>query len=200
MGYRVHSLSSLPFEDDVDLYILVINGALTEDIYGYLRKNFDRIAQNIGDRAVIAEGFNREGWGEQVIDAYLKDYSTPSGTTFATYRDLYKFLPALLITDYHPKRVYRKEIRDHNALRLFIPLRDAKASYGDLDFFFRSLEDFTQNRSADFIANFETPGFLAQASQHHDVLMLQPNFFGIGININAFLDKVGRRGRITDRK
>lgn len=194
MGYRVHSLSSIPVENGVDLYIFVINGDINEDLYGYLSKNFDRIAQNIGDSAVIAEGFDRRDWGHSICEAYLKNYDSPSDFGYEDYDAMYTALPAILITDCHPSCTgeYGHMLEDGEALRLLVPLRYAKSEFGDLDSFFRSLEQFTRDRNEDFLNKFASPDFFEKVKEQSDLLVLQPNIFGIGVNINNFLKRIGK--------
>jgi hypothetical protein len=72
--------------------------------------NFAKIAKDIGKRAVIARGLEPEAWTDEVARLYLGEKP----------EDYMRMLPALLLTDAHPKTLAK------NSLRLLVPLRHAK--------------------------------------------------------------------------
>ena len=54
MGYLLNSLSNLPIDESVTLYIFVIDGTWDTEHTAALRRNFHQIARAIGNNAVIA--------------------------------------------------------------------------------------------------------------------------------------------------
>jgi hypothetical protein len=90
-------------------------------------------------------------------------------------------LPALLITNDHPDDL------KVDSLRLIVPLQHAENHFGNWHQFFESLAQFVRGENDDFARRFEDTGDLLDAS--NKVVMLQPNFFGLGLNINELLDR-----------
>ena len=174
MGYQLTSLGNLPIENDVDLYIFVVNGNWHGGRYEILEKNFSNIAQQIGARSVIAKGFEENLWSTEICRKYLGK----------SYDDLFKHLPALLLTDSHPDRIRE------DSLRLLIPLRNAEERFGDLESFFRSLSKFAKFGNSEFLDNFSDQRDWKRAG--NDIIDLKPNFFGIGINLNEFIRRFRR--------
>jgi hypothetical protein len=201
MGYQVHTIASLPMETNINFYIFVINGGLEDPVYKLLDENFSRLARNIGADSILVKGFDRE-FSYQVIDSYFTGFK--DSVKKSIYSDwLLGNLPALLITDCHPSVAGdlldgdRKNAgKMDKVLRLLIPLRQAIKQSGELELFFRELEAFTQGQNDGFLDKFRNPITLRDmAIDRSDVLLLQPNFFGLGINVNAFLKKL-RKSRV----
>jgi hypothetical protein len=174
MGYLVNKLASIKIDDDVSIYIFVINGQFRGEYFEVVERHFRDIARNLGDHGVIAQGLN-EFFSDEVCRTYL-------GRSIETLWDL---LPAVLVTDAHPERLTDK------SMRIVIPLSKAKEKFGNLDTFFRGLSEFCRNRSETFLARLE------QKDDWFDhvekVVELKPEFMGISVNINEFLRRVFRR-------
>ncbi len=172
MGYMLSSLGNLPIEEDVTLYIFVMNRGFKGGRYEAIEQNFVEIARRIGPNAVIAKGFEENVWSDELARKYLGK----------NYQEVFGLLPALLITDSHPYRL------TDDSLRLLIPLKEAEARFGDLDAFFRALTEFATNRDPGFLELFvEEKDYLAEANRIFDV---KPNICGIGINLNALVDRL----------
>jgi hypothetical protein len=165
------SLGNLPIEDDIELYIFVVNGNWRGGLYDIIEKNFANIAQRIGPKAVIAKGFDSEIWSSQVAHKYFGEY----------YSELVNALPALFLTDTHPDKL------NNDSLRLIIPLRDVETRFGDWDIFFSSLASFAIDKNPEFLEKFKNANDLI--TEGNKVIDIKPNFFGIGININALIKK-----------
>lgn len=139
MGYILSSLGNLPVQEDISLYIFVVNGRWKGEFNDAIEKNFGALAKQIGPNSVIAKGFDPEGWSDQVCSKYLgKDTKTMKNV-----------LPALLLTDSHPDKLTDK------SLRLLVPLRDADKRFGGIETFFAALADFSKSRNPEFLARFE---------------------------------------------
>ena len=172
MGYHLSSLGNLPVQDDISLYIFVINGEWRGGFHEIIEQNFVELAKRIGPNAVIAKGFEPTVWSDQVCSKYLgKDTKT-----------LIDVLPALLLTDAHPDHLTDK------SLRLLIPLRDVEQRFGGIEVFFRALADFAVNRDPSFLAKFEDKASLG--GKVWSVLELKPNLFGFGINLKEVIARI----------
>jgi len=172
MGYMLSSLGNLPVQDNISLYIFIVNGRWKGGFNDVIEKNFGALAKEIGPNSVIAKGFDPEAWSDQVCSKYLgKDTSTSSD-----------ILPALLLTDAHPEKLTEK------SLRLLVPLRDAEKRFGGIEPFFAALADFAKSRNPAFLARFKDKGSLR--SKVWSILELKPNFFGFGINLKELAGRL----------
>ena len=171
MGYQLSSLGNLPVDDTVNFYIFIVNGDWNGGDYEILENNFSNIAERIGPNAVIAKGFDSKAWTGDVAKAYLGKNA----------RELFGLLPALLLTDSHPDNL------NDDSFRLLIPLGDAKERFGNFDTFFAALSDFAVSRDSAFLEKFEDESDLIEAG--NSIVDLKPNFFGVGINLNAVIER-----------
>ena len=172
MGYMLSSLGNLPVQEDVSLYIFVVNGRWRGEFNDAIEKNFGALAKQIGPNSVIAKGFDPKAWSDQVCSKYLgKDTKT-----------MIDVLPALLLTDAHPDKLTNK------SLRLLVPLRDADKRFGGVETFFAALADFSKSRNPAFLARFEDKETLK--GKAWSVLELKPNLFGFGINLKEVVARV----------
>lgn len=171
MGYLLSSVGNLPIDENVSLYIFVVNGSWRGEPYEMLEKNFSNIAQQIGENAVIAKGFEPKAWTSQIAKAYFGKDSN----------DLFSALPALLINDAHPDNIAE------DSMRLIVPLREVEGRFLDWDNFFQLLSDFALNKNPDFLEKFKEKKKAVDVANR--IIDLKPNFFGIGLNINAIIEK-----------
>lgn len=139
MGYKLSSLANLELKDSVDMYIFSIGDGLWK---GGLRKvvheNFDEIAREIGDDAIIVGGIREDFHGE-VVETYLGK----------EYEELKDKMPAILVTDAHPNEL------DQDSLRLVIPLEKAYDRYEVIDKFLNELVSFVRGESDELISSLE---------------------------------------------
>lgn len=174
MGYVLNQLSNLPVDDNINFYIFVVNGQYRDPLYEVIQDNFIQIAREIGDNAVVAMGTDSKAFTTSVARKYLGD-----GNSDASFTAL---LPALLITNDHPDHL------NADSLRLVVPLKHAKENFGsNWHQFFDSLAQFVRGENDGFARKFEDKGDLLDAS--NKVVLLQPNFFGLGVNVNALIEK-----------
>lgn len=173
MGYVLNELANLPVDENVHLYIFVVNGQFREPLYEIVERNFLEIARSIGNHAVVAVGTDKAGFTTSVAQKYLG-----KGNSDVSFLNA---LPAFIITDDHPSRL-RKE-----SLRLVVPLRDAEARFGGWQQFFALLGSFARGESDEFVRRFEQHEDLLDAA--NKIVMLKPGAFGFGINLNELLDR-----------
>ncbi|GKT11644.1 MAG: hypothetical protein ISEC1_P0611 [Thiomicrorhabdus sp.] len=172
MGYMLNSLGNLPIEDDIEVYIFVVNGNWQGGFYDLIEKNFSNIARKIGSNAIIAKGLDQEQWTNEVAEKYFGENAG----------QLFQALPALLLTSDHPENISKE------SYKLIVPLRDVESRFGDWDVFFKSLTKLAQGDDTEFLERFEDVEDLIDKG--NSVIELKPNFFGIGINLNALIAKV----------
>ncbi len=172
MGYMLNALGNLPIEENIELYIFIVNGGWRGGLYDNIEKNFSNIAQRIGPKAVIAKGFDSETWSSQVARKYFGE----------NHSELFDAIPALFLTDAHPDKLTK------GSLRLIIPLKDVEQRFGDWDTFFRSLSNFALEKNPKFLECFEDAKRLL--AEGNKIIDLKPNFFGIGVNVNALIERI----------
>ena len=175
MGYMLNSLGNLPIDDKIGFYIFVVNGGWRGGLYDIIERNFANIAKKIGSNAVIAKGLDSEAWSSQIAKKYFGE----------RHGELFHALPALFLTDAHPEKLTRQ------SLRLIIPLRDVEKRFGDWDSFFGSLSKFAIERDPEFLQRFQDADDAIAAGNR--ILEIKPNFYGIGINVNALIDRLRAR-------
>ena len=174
MGYMVTSLASLPLNDNIDLYVYTINGNFVGGDYELAQRNFERLAREFADNAAVVKGFD-EFFSDQVCRKYLgKDQD-----------QLWRYLPAFLITDAHPERI------NDDTLRLLVPLSLVQEQFPSFEGFLNELVQFSRGNNPEFLERFESEE--SWVDRALEVVDLKPNFFGVGVNLNAFIDKVRAR-------
>ena len=173
MGAVLNSLTNLPIDKNVHLYIFVINGEYKELLYEMLEKNFLDISRSIGNHALIAVGTDKRGFSTSVAKRYLG-----KGNSDQSFLSL---LPALLITDSHPDKIHEQ------SMRLVVPLKDAEQRFGSWQQFFDSLTSFARGENIAFVQRFETKENLLDAA--NKVINLKPGMFGFSLNINELIDR-----------
>lgn len=131
MGYKLTSLVNLPFDNRTDMYVFSIGDGMWEGgLADIVHRNFDRIAKEIGPRAIIV-GALEESFHGEVAERYLGRNA----------EELKNLLPALLITDAHPDRL------TSDSLRILIPLEKAHARYKVIEHFLADLAAFVRGES-----------------------------------------------------
>jgi|GEM_PF-1669943 hypothetical protein len=180
MGYHISSLGTLAVHPEIELYIFVINGDFRGPHFKALQDAFRSIASNIGEKNAIVEGLSAEFSGD-VCRQYLDE----------DIRVIWDALPALLITDAHPKAITGR------TLRLFAPLKWAEQKFGDLETFFRGLAAFAHTRDSSFLEHFRPKGRLLEAADK--TVEIKPAIAGFSVNGNEFIRQIRRRPSSTMR-
>lgn len=169
MGYMLSSLAKLPIEKDVSIYIFAINSGWGDGPSELIDDNFEKIASRIGPSAVIVKGLNG-AWTDEVAAKYL-------GRDDAN--EVYRSLPALLITDTHPEKLTR------DSLRLLIPVARIEKRFSA---FFSCLSKFATNKDLAFLERF----FDADRTPLSEIVSLNPGFFGAAINLQKAYQRLGQ--------
>ena len=169
-GYMISSLGDLPIEDRIKFYIYIINGfSWKGSINEVILENFENIAREIGPNASIVKGLNEPFWSNEIIEKYLGK----------SHQQILSLLPALLITNSHPSNLRE------NSLRLIIPLRNINRDFFDVSNFFILLVQFIKNGDLEFLNKFDDK--TSMIDKILDYVEISPSFFGIGINLKAFI-------------
>jgi len=171
MGYYLNELANLSIDENVHFYIFVVNGQYKEQLYKTVQENFVEIAHSIGSKAVIALGTDPKAFSDSVAKTFL-------GGTDQSY---FAMLPAMVITNTHPKKLTK------NSVRLFVPLRDAEARFGGWAQFFSLLSAYARGESDKFLKKFERKEDLVSAANR--VISIQPGMFGFSVNVNELVDR-----------
>ena len=119
-------------------------------------------------------GLDPAGSTEEVADKYFGE----------EHDKLFAALPALLITDSHPDHL------TEDSLRLIIPLTGAEDRLGNLHALFDALASLARDRDPSFLERFQEPNEVVNDA--NSIVDLKPNFYGIGININALIERFRR--------
>lgn len=79
MGYMLSSVGNLPLDENIDLYIFVVNGQWLGEPYETIDRNFSKLAKRIGERAVIVKGLESQAWtptSKEPTSAIARRYSS----------------------------------------------------------------------------------------------------------------------------
>jgi hypothetical protein len=177
MGYTVNKLTNLPLDDEVDFYIFVINGEFDDPLYAMIEKNFKAIARSIGDNAVIVQGTDPVNFTSEVQRTYLGKHS----------EQVFRLLPALVITDTHPE-----EISD-DSLRLIVPLSRAEETAGGWPQFFKLLSQLARKENSEFLNRF--PNVEDVWDKIGKYIKFEPQFFGVRLEGNEVIKRLRERSR-----
>lgn len=141
MGYKIGSLTRLPLDDRVQIYVFSVGDSIWEGgLADLVSRNFDKLAEAIGENAILVEPL--PGASEMhgaIVETYL-------GNNHAVLKNV---LPAILVTDAHPN-----ELKPDSARYLF-PLKEAHSRYGDIDNFLQDLVSFVRGESTYLLEAFE---------------------------------------------
>jgi len=170
-GYMISTLGYLPYENNMNFYIFLVGSNWIGNNAEIILRNFENIARQIGPDASIVRGLEEPFWSNEIIKKYFGDGNL----------QLYSCLPALLITDSHPDNL------NEDNLRLFIPISDINKNFQDFEGFFNQLIRFVRFHDTTFLDKFiDKTNILDNLL---DIIDLNPNFWGIGINLNNFIKK-----------
>lgn len=121
----------------------------------------------------MTTGFNHTNWTDEVGKKYLGK----------EYFEFFRFLPALLLTDSHPNNLTEK------STRILIPLSRVREKFGNIETFIGMLTRYIRTQDPNLIERFQFEEKRDLKKDANDIFDLKPNFLGIGINLNALIEK-----------
>jgi hypothetical protein len=167
------------------LVCLLLPGPFDNQIRQELLVNFNRLATQVGRQNLVVTGADIDEFHTQVLlryALYLKGFDQDNIP-----------VPALLVTDLAPTEV-RVEDGEINAKILFFPLAQAYLRAGMLSDFLRQLCATLQDaESFEDLENLQAAKIAEKWGWVSRYFELKPNFFGLGVNINAILDDAMNR-------
>jgi len=187
MGYRISTIKNLPVIPEINLYVFVLGNYEWQSGYrGIIEKNFNRLAKNLGPKAAIVVGHDGINLSNELIQCLhnrLLDYKLLEDLV----RKADHSGTSLLLLGAAPKELKATD------LILYAPLSEIDIKFNELEIFFNELCHFATDMDESFLRKFEEPNI--SSYDLLGIIDLKPNFFGIGININAFIEKVLRKDR-----
>ncbi|WP_105172226.1 hypothetical protein [Pseudoalteromonas sp. T1lg24] len=180
MGYRVSSLNKIPKVPGIEFYLYVVGDISWKTGFTKaLMDNFDTLAKQLGEKgAVIAlhEGMDLTEDLSECVNA-LAYKNNDIRDMLSTGKGL-----GLLFTSAHPNDLTAKDII------LYSPVEMIDKHFNTLEQFFGELCAYVENGDTDFINKF-TESRSGMVAETVELIDLNPNFFGIGVNLNPLKSK-----------
>ncbi|WP_432696120.1 hypothetical protein ACQUQP_16460 [Marinobacterium sp. YM272] len=185
MGYKISSLKSLPVIPSIDLYVFILGQHKWAGGYSeVIEDNFSRLAQHLGERGAIVAGHDGI--------SLTRELSRELSNAALSNRTIHDFVAkgeslglSVLLVGTHPSHLTDDD------LFLLAPIEQIESRFGSLDLFFSELCEFSENRDTSFLEKFEERE--KTGCDVSDFFELKPNMFGIGININAIINRWRQR-------
>ncbi|MGE0104964.1 MAG: hypothetical protein AB7H86_03230 [Blastocatellales bacterium] len=185
MGLMIHSLARVPLTTDRDYFIYLLDYGWDEPIADTLRKNFNKMAKLASEyKAVVIMGLEGSHFNNEVLSFH--NINGQPGD---------EVLPAILITTRHPHAFRDDSSYNYRMLRenftdrmLLIPLKKICKTPQDVVLLIEKMfNDIEQKKT---LADFQVVQELKKGKQGAlaDALLLEPNFAGIGINLNSIIN------------
>ena len=184
MGLHIHSLGRLPIEIKKDYYVFLLDYGWNEPLGNALKDNFEKMAEMASlNNAVVMKGVQGCHFEDEVLSWY--NVNGLKGE---------EILPAILITTVHPGEIKEGGFVSADKKKLFsdniivIPLRDHCKNTTDVAVLINNI--FNDIESKKMLKNFTVINELSKGKNGAvvDSLILQPNFMGIGLNLNKLLE------------
>lgn len=203
MGYTLTSVFSVSPDDEHEWFVYFVPDRNpyfkfeTAWINTWIYDNFSKIAQNIGPCGVIIAPSNaeRNSFCEDIYDTLPSDIpqAFSDGTFQGGDKLFHEPFPFLLVTQ---TPISKSEIRksfffnlvkfqDEKELCRFFDCLTESILKGDIDYL---VERFPMQEPAS-----RPDGYGGIIGKNNDIFHLKPNIFGVGINLNAVLDKLSER-------
>jgi hypothetical protein len=183
MGLYVHSLSNILIESSREYFIYLLDYGWEEPLGEALSKNYDKmVALAAENNAVIIKGTHRVHFADEVLS-----WHNING------EDAEEILPAILITNQHPKKFKESFESDENQnfdydLKfILIPLKKFCNTTTDVvQLVERLFNDIIEKKDLnDFRVSKELKKGFGLALV--DSLILEPNIAGVGFNFNNMI-------------
>ncbi|WP_029790589.1 MULTISPECIES: hypothetical protein [Vibrio] len=185
-GYRVSSLKTTPKVPGLELYVFIVGSIEWKTGFSdRLMKNFDVLARNLGEKGVIVAPHDGSDLTEELAGC-VNNLGNKN-------KDIHDFLATgsktgvgLMLMSSHPN-----DLTDED-LVLYSPLELLDAKFGTLEQFFAELCAFSEHKDASFVSKF-SEAKSGLVSETANMIDLNPNLFGIGVNLNPMKDKVMKK-------
>ena len=175
MGYLARSIARIP-NAGFSWYIVLLEDGWEDDLRRELGRNFENLAREIGEDALVVRGIDRAPFSMEILRAY-------------GIRRLAAF-PALLVSDVSPSAILAHPELIPSASSVVLPLQSVSRQTGSLANFLRDLTETLHDdqaikalRDSDRTEIHRRWGWLKR-------LELKPNFCGFGLNLNQVIDDV----------
>lgn len=190
MGLKIHSLAEIPESVSKSYYLYILDYYnWDEPIGNTLRNSFDKIAEfATKNNSVVIQGIS-----ESHFYTELMSWESINGI------DPKELLPALMITTIHPKyfldrdnkQVKGEKIPEDNLIFLEIG-KICKSPQDVIKLLEKIFKDIQEKKEIkDFIVKKELKSGVGKIL--NDTLILEPNFAGIGVNINNLFRFLGKK-------
>ncbi len=191
MGLMVHSLENIPETKNRDYFIYLLDYGWDEPISKAIRDNFDNMAKIASkNRSVVIKGTELAHFENEVFSWHK-----------INNEDAKDLLPALLITNTHPRyfRDYGATWKGNHFVRsdedskmklIIIPFKKfCKTSTEVITLIQKIFEDIDNKKD---LSSFQVAKELKQGNNNAivDALILEPNFYGVGLNIKKIINYV----------
>ncbi|MGU9981677.1 hypothetical protein ACJ4V0_16700 [Phreatobacter sp. HK31-P] len=189
MGLKVSTIARLPVSTDRDYFIYFLDYGWDEPLTRAMYNNFDQLAEfAANNQSLVIVGLNRTEFANEVLSWHRVNGESAE--------DL---LPAIMITDCDPRLLAESnEQRFGDRHRdkakperfLLIPLAEHCKTKTDVAQMFERIKRSIESKTP--LSDFEVVREVRRAdSGLSDVLVLKPNVFGIGLDLNRIWE-IGR--------
>jgi hypothetical protein len=145
-----------------------------------IEDNFSKLAKHLGLRGAIVSGHDGVKLSRELTDE-LSEAALSNKTIHDFIAKSESLGMSILLIGAHPSKLTDKD------LFLCSPVEQIEKNFGSLDQFFSDLCEFSENRDISFLEKFEEK--LQEDGSVSDFLELKPNMFGVGINLNAIIER-----------
>jgi hypothetical protein len=178
MGYRISTLRNLPMHHNF-YFILIGDYHIDDRINNLFREDFNYIADNITESAIIQSATNRNL--EYEIYRSLESLIHKGNKLAELIISFESRKPGLLIINEHPS------VLNDNSLIVYISFTRLAELYTNNNDLLQDLIALAEGRNIDIIDKVNNKkGFWTKIGES---LILEPNFSGIGINLKKLLEK-----------
>ncbi|MCW5725460.1 MAG: hypothetical protein KIS81_10970 [Maricaulaceae bacterium] len=189
MGLKVSTISRLPLDTGRDYFVYFLDYGWTDPFSDALYQNFDRLASGLsGHRGVVVAGLNRQEFADEVLSWHRVNNEPAS-----------EILPAILISGCHPaefnernefSREWRKSKSGARKYQgaILLPLREVCRTPDDVPIIIAQILQSIQDRQA--IEGFEFGRVSKGRHGDPEMVILQPNISGVGIDLKAVWRRV----------
>ena len=184
MGLWIQSLENIPAEAKRDYFIYLLDYGWNEPLGEALMKNYEKMASIAAEhKAVVIRGTQRVHFEDEVLSWH-----------HINGEDAENILPAILITNRHPKKFkeshnpHKSDLVGDDLKMIFIPLKKfCKTTTEVVSLIEKIFNDIKSGKDLDnFRVGKEMKKGFGKAIA--DSIILEPNFAGMGFSFNKFRD------------